>query len=606
MLGPHAAKLENNLMPTYSAPLGDMKFVLRELFAGERDDALPGTEDFSDDVIDAVLEEAAKLSETVLAPLNRSGDEEGCTFDNGVVRTPMGFKEAYAQFIAGGWTGLSGDPAYGGQDLPQSIGLLVSEMNSSANLAFTMYPGLSHGAYEALHKWGTPELKSRYLPKLVDGSWSGTMCLTEAHCGTDLGLIRTRAEAHADGSFAITGTKIFISAGEHDLTENILHLVLARLPDAPDGVAGISLFLVPKVLPNADGSVGQRNGVACGALEHKMGIKASSTCVMNFDAATGFLVGSAHKGMRAMFTMMNGARLAVGVQGLSVAEASYQGAVAYARERLQGRALTGAQSPQQPADSILVHADVRRMLLAMRANIEGGRALVAWVAHELDVSERHTDPLRREAAGELVSLLTPIVKAHLTDLGSECANLGVQVLGGHGYIREHGMEQLIRDARICQIYEGTNGIQAMDLVGRKLAQRAGRLLRHFFHPVSLYLSENANNEELAAFIAPLAKVFGRLQQATGMLAQRGLKNPDEAAAAASEYLRLFALVAMAYLWCRAVEAAQRGGAQSDNFYRAKLSTARFFYERILPQSGALFAAIMGGAGAINEFIADDF
>jgi alkylation response protein AidB-like acyl-CoA dehydrogenase len=606
VLGPHAAKLENNLMPTYSAPLGDMKFVLRELFAGERDDALPGTEDFSDDVIDAVLEEAAKLSETVLAPLNRSGDEEGCTFDNGVVRTPMGFKEAYAQFIAGGWTGLSGDPAYGGQDLPQSIGLLVSEMNSSANLAFTMYPGLSHGAYEALHKWGTPELKSRYLPKLVDGSWSGTMCLTEAHCGTDLGLIRTRAEAHADGSFAITGTKIFISAGEHDLTENILHLVLARLPDAPDGVAGISLFLVPKVLPNADGSVGQRNGVACGALEHKMGIKASSTCVMNFDAATGFLVGSAHKGMRAMFTMMNGARLAVGVQGLSVAEASYQGAVAYARERLQGRALTGAQSPQQPADSILVHADVRRMLLAMRANIEGGRALVAWVAHELDVSERHTDPLRREAAGELVSLLTPIVKAHLTDLGSECANLGVQVLGGHGYIREHGMEQLIRDARICQIYEGTNGIQAMDLVGRKLAQRAGRLLRHFFHPVSLYLSENANNEELAAFIAPLAKVFGRLQQATGMLAQRGLKNPDEAAAAASEYLRLFALVAMAYLWCRAVEAAQRGGAQSDNFYRAKLSTARFFYERILPQSGALFAAIMGGAGAINEFIADDF
>jgi alkylation response protein AidB-like acyl-CoA dehydrogenase len=606
VLGPHAAKLENNLMPTYSAPLGDMKFVLRELFAGERDDALPGTEDFSDDVIDAVLEEAAKLSETVLAPLNRSGDEEGCTFDNGVVRTPMGFKEAYAQFIAGGWTGLSGDPAYGGQDLPQSIGLLVSEMNSSANLAFTMYPGLSHGAYEALHKWGTPELKSRYLPKLVDGSWSGTMCLTEAHCGTDLGLIRTRAEAHADGSFAITGTKIFISAGEHDLTENILHLVLARLPDAPDGVAGISLFLVPKVLPNADGRVGQRNGVACGALEHKMGIKASSTCVMNFDAATGFLVGSAHKGMRAMFTMMNGARLAVGVQGLSVAEASYQGAVAYARERLQGRALTGAQSPQQPADSILVHADVRRMLLAMRANIEGGRALVAWVAHELDVSERHTDPLRREAAGELVSLLTPIVKAHLTDLGSECANLGVQVLGGHGYIREHGMEQLIRDARICQIYEGTNGIQAMDLVGRKLAQRAGRLLRHFFHPVSLYLSENANNEELAAFIAPLAKVFGRLQQATGMLAQRGLKNPDEAAAAASEYLRLFALVAMAYLWCRAVEAAQRGGAQSDNFYRAKLSTARFFYERILPQSGALFAAIMGGAGAINEFMADDF
>jgi butyryl-CoA dehydrogenase len=469
-----------------------MKFVLRELFADERDGVLPGTEDFSDDVVDAVLAEAAKLSETVLGPLNRSGDEQGCEFENGVVRTPDGFKEAYDQFTAGGWTALGGDPEFGGQNVPQSIGLLISEMNSSANLAFTMYPGLSHGAYHALHQWGSGELKSRYLPKLVDGSWSGTMCLTEPHCGTDLGLIRTRAEPSVIGSgYSITGTKIFISAGEHDLTENILHLVLARLPDAPEGVAGISLFLVPKFLPKDDGSLGERNGVACGAIEHKMGIKASSTCVMNFDAATGFLVGAPHKGMRAMFTMMNAARLAVGVQGLSIAEASYQGAVAYARDRLQGRALSGAQSPELPADSILVHPDVRRLLLGMRANIEGGRALVAWVAHELDVSERDADPARRAAADELVSLLTPVVKAHLTDVGSECANAGVQVLGGHGYIREHGMEQFIRDARICQIYEGTNGVQAMDLVGRKLGQGTGRLLRRFFHPIAEYLRDNS-------------------------------------------------------------------------------------------------------------------
>jgi alkylation response protein AidB-like acyl-CoA dehydrogenase len=594
-------------MPTYSAPLNDMKFVLRELFADERDRVLPGTADFSDDVVDAVLAEAAKLSETVLAPLNRSGDEQGCEFENGVVRTPDGFKQAYDQFAGGGWTGLGGDPEFGGQDVPQSIGLLVAEMNSSANLAFTMYPGLSHGAYHALHQWGSDELKLRYLPKLVDGSWSGTMCLTESHCGTDLGLIRSRAEPFADGSgYSITGTKIFISAGEHDLTQNILHLVLARLPDAPEGVAGISLFLVPKFVPQKDGSLGARNGVACGAIEHKMGIKASSTCVMNFDAATGFLVGSAHKGMRAMFTMMNAARLAVGVQGLSIAEASYQGAVAYARERLQGRALSGAQSPELAADSILVHPDVRRMLLGMRANIEGGRALVAWVAHELDVSERDEDSTRRETADELVSLLTPIVKAHLTDMGSECANTGVQVLGGHGYIREHGMEQFIRDARICQIYEGTNGVQAMDLVGRKLGQRTGRLLRRFFHPVADYLRDNSDNEALAPFIGPLAKSFVRLQLATAKIAQRGMKDPDEAGAAASEYLRLFALVAMAYLWCRSVQAAQRGGALDADFYRTKIATARFFYERVLPQSSALYAAIMGGAGAISEFRQEDF
>ncbi len=593
-------------MPAYTAPLDDMKFVLRELFAQERADALPGTEDFGDDVVDAVLEEAAKLSQSVLAPINRSGDEAGCVYENGVVRTPEGFKEAYAQFAGGGWTGFGADPEYGGQGLPQSIGMLIQEMMCSANLAFSMYPGLSHGAYHAIHAWGSDEQKRTYLPRLVDGSWSGTMCLTEPHCGTDLGLIRTRAEPRGDGSHTITGTKIFISAGEHDLTENIVHLVLARLPDAPAGIKGISMFLVPKFLPKDDGAPGMRNGVACGAIEHKMGIKASATCVMNFDEATGFLVGDPHKGMRAMFTMMNAARLAVGVQGLAVAEASYQGAVAYARERLQGRALKEPVAPDKPADPILVHPDVRRMLLTMRANVEGARALVGWVAHELDVAERHPDADERMAAEELVSLLTPVVKAYLTDMGSECANLGVQIYGGHGYIREHGMEQFVRDARICQIYEGTNGVQAMDLVGRKLPARAGRLLRRFFHPVADYIAQHRDDAALAPLVGPLAKAFTRLQQATAVIAQRGLKDPDEAGAAASEYLRLFALVALAYLWCRMAESAARGSAHSPEFYRAKRNTARFYVDRVLPQSGALFAAIMAGAGAITAFDDDDF
>ena len=593
-------------MTTYTAPLDDMKFVLRELFAHERAEPLPGTDELGDDVVDAVLEEAARLSTSMLAPLNRSGDEQGCVYENGVVRTPEGFKEAYAAFAEGGWTGLGADPDYGGQGLPQSVGMLMQEMFSSANLAFSMYPGLSHGAYHAIHQWGTDEQKALYLPKLVDGSWSGTMCLTEPQCGTDLGLIRTRAEPREDGSFRITGTKIFISAGEHDLTENIVHLVLARLPDAPVGIKGISMFLVPKYLPDDDGRPGMRNGVACGSIEHKMGIKASATCVMNFDEATGFLVGRPHKGMRAMFTMMNAARLAVGVQGLAVAEASYQGAVAYARERTQGRALAGAAAPEQAADPILVHPDVRRMLLTMRTSVEGARALVGWVAHELDVAQRHPDPAARAAAEDLVSLLTPVVKAHLTDMGSECANLGVQVYGGHGYIREHGMEQYVRDARICQIYEGTNGVQAMDLVGRKLPAHTGRLLRRFFHPVAAYLESRAGDDAMAPFVGATAKALGRLQQATLTLAQRGMKDPDEAGAAAAEYLHLFALVALAYLWCRTLDAAARGGIHGEDFYRAKAHTAHFFFERVLPRSSALFAAVMGGAGAINRFRPEDF
>ncbi|MEM7206391.1 MAG: acyl-CoA dehydrogenase C-terminal domain-containing protein [Pseudomonadota bacterium] len=597
-------------MPTYTAPINDMKFVLRELMPENREHALPGAEDFSDDVVDAVLEEAAKLSEEVLAPINQSGDEEGCKYSDGDVITPAGFIDAYRQFAEGGWTSLGADPEYGGQGIPHRIGVLAQEMFGSANLAFSMYPGLSHGAYEALHKWGSDALKQRFLPKLVEGVWSGTMCLTEPHCGTDLGLIRTKAEPLDDGSYAISGTKIFISAGEHDLTDNILHLVLARMPDAPAGIKGISLFLVPKFLPDNADAPGDRNGAVCGAIEAKMGIKASSTCVMNFDNAVGYLIGEPHRGMRAMFTMMNAARLGVGGQGLSICEASYQGAVAYARERGQGRALKGPAFPDKSADPILVHPDVRKMLLTMRVNAEGGRALIAWTAAELDVAERDPDPARRQAADDFVSLLTPIVKAYLTDVGSETANVGVQVFGGHGYIRDHGMEQLIRDARIAQIYEGTNGVQAMDLVGRKMPAHTGRYLRRFFHPVADYIeasyaksgSEPGTNPMMDA----LAKVFGRLQQATGVIAQRGLANPDEAGAAATDYLRLFALTALAYLWCRAVDAAQKGGTLPPEFYRAKLNTAQFFFERILPQSSSLFAAIMAGAGSIMAFDDEDF
>ncbi|RMD64554.1 MAG: acyl-CoA dehydrogenase [Alphaproteobacteria bacterium] len=593
-------------MVTYAAPLEDIRFGLYDLWDYEaRVAALPGYEDASRDVVDAVLEEAAKLCVNELLPLNRSGDEEGCRFENGIVRTPSGFKEAYRTFADGGWCGLSCDPAYGGQGLPKTLQFIVEELICSTNLSFGTYPGLSHGAYNALALHGTDAQKALYLPKLVDGSWSGTMCLTEPQCGTDLGLIRTRAvpngAAGPDGSpaYRITGTKIFISAGEHDLTENILHLVLAKLPDAPPGTKGISLFLVPKFLVRPDGTPGPRNGVACGAIEHKMGIKASSTCVMNFEDAEGYLVGRPHGGMRAMFTMMNTARLAVGLQGLGLAETAYQSAVAYARERLQGRALRGPRAPDKPADPILVHPDVRRMLLTMRATIEGTRALALWIGTEVDIAERHPDPARRQAADDLVALMTPIIKAYGTDMGFEATNLGVQVFGGHGYIREHGMEQLVRDARIAQLYEGTNGIQALDLVGRKLPRHMGRLLRRFFHPVLAFIEDHQGEAELAEFVLPLAKAFGRLQQATAWVAQQGLRDPEEAGAAASDYLRLFALVALAYMWALSAKTVLKVPQEERSaFHHAKLATARFYMARVLPQTSSLFAAIHAGAKPI--------
>ena len=594
-------------MAIYKAPLRDMQFVLYELFDGANLHDLPGYEEATPDLIDPVLEEAAKICEEILLPLNRSGDEEECHFDEGVVTTPEGFKEAYTAYREGGWTTIGCSPDYGGMGLPKMVTTLFEEMICSANLSFAMYPGLSYGTYNALKNYGSDALKDQYLPKLVDGTWAGTMCLTEAHCGTDLGLLRTKAEPQDDNSYLISGSKMFISAGEHDLTENIIHLVLARTPDAPEGVKGISLFLVPKFLPDGDGNPGERNPVVCGSIEHKMGIKASATCLLNFDGARGWLIGDLNRGMEAMFVMMNQERLAVGVQGIGLAEVSYQSAVDYARERLQGRALTGAKHPDKAADPIIVHPDVRKMLLTMRAWTEGSRALACWISHELDHQRTDPDGQRRLEADDFVQLMTPIAKALFTDLGYETVNLGVQVYGGHGFVREHGMEQLIRDCRIAQLYEGSNGIQGLDLVGRKMPAHTGRFLRRFFHPVQQYLEDNSTNQALAEFIPPLAKSFGRLQQATGKIAQAGMANPDEAGAAATDYLRLFGLVAMAFIWTRTVEVAQ-GKLEDDpsGFYRAKINTARFFMQKLLPQTGSLFSTIMAGSETLMEFEEDDF
>ncbi len=589
-------------MPAYSTPLRDMRFLLHEVhdFAAHYE-RLEGVAEVSRELLDGIVDEIGRFTEQELQPLNASGDAEGCHYENGVVRTPKGFKEAYKAFCENGWTGLSCDPEYGGQGLPKTLQFVLDELICSTNLSFGMYPGLSHGAYNALELHGSDEQKGLYLPKLSDGSWSGTMCLTEPHCGTDLGLIKTKAEPKDDGSYRINGTKIFISAGEHDLTENIVHLVLAKLPDAPPGSRGISLFIVPKFQVKADGELGPRNGVACGSIEHKMGIKASSTCVMNFDEAEGTLVGQPHKGMRYMFSMMNAARLAVGIQGLGLAETAYQSAAAYAKERLQGRSLAGPKNPDKPADPIIVHPDVRKNLLTMRAYNEGARAMALWCGMAIDVAEKHADPDKRQEADDLVALLTPIIKSFFTDYGFEATNLGVQIYGGHGYIREYGMEQLVRDARIAQIYEGANGIQALDLVGRKMGQHMGRLLRRFFHPVQAFIEEQQNEPRMAEFVMPLFKVLGRLQQATLHLAQQGLKDPEEAGAAASDYLRLFALTALAFMWARMARVAlDKQEGEGAAFYKAKLATARFYMTRLLPQSSGHFAAIMAGKAPIME------
>jgi len=592
-------------MPDYKAPLRDMQFILFDVLkVQDSANALPSYAEATPDLVNAILEEAGRFCENVLQPINRSGDEEGCHFEQGKVTTPKGFKEAYAKYVEGGWTGLACETEFGGQGLTSPVNFAVEEMICSANLSFGLFPGLTHGAYNALRVHATDQLKQTYLPKMVSGQWSGTMCLTEPQCGTDLGLIKTRAAPAGDGSFRIHGTKIFISAGEHDLTENIIHLVLARLPDAPSGVRGISLFVCPKFLPAPDGAAGKRNALACGALEKKMGIKASPTCVMNFDGAKAWLVGQPHKGLSAMFTMMNAARLMVGIQGLGIAEAAYQGAVAYAKSRLQMRAATGAKFPDQPADPIIVHPDIRRLLMKMKAMTEGCRALALWIGHELDIATSHPDAERRHAADDLVALMTPIVKSMLTDHGFSAANDGVQVYGGHGYIREWGMEQLIRDSRITQIYEGTNGIQALDLVGRKLPMGTGRLARRFFHPVGAYLEQKSAVPAMAEFVGPLAKAFGRLQQATLWLGKAGTANPDDAGAAATDYLRMFGLVAIGYMWCRMAETAHASSA--DSFNAAKLASARFYMAKLIPETGSLLSSITAGSAPVMALAEEAF
>ncbi len=588
-------------MPTYRAPLDDIRFVLHDVHGVGKLAELPGHEEATPDVIDAVLAEGAKLCEEVLFPLNQSGDAEGCTYDQGTVRTPAGFIDAYRQYTAGGWTGISADPAFGGQGLPEAVRFVFEEMQCSANLSFSMYPGLSHGAYSALMSHGSEELKARYLPKLVSGEWGGTMCLTEAHAGTDLGILTTRAEPSADGSYRITGSKIFISAGEHDLTDNIVHLVLARLPDAPAGTKGISTFVVPKFLPTEDGSPGAPNGVTCGSIEHKMGIKGSATCVLNFDDAIGFMVGEPNKGMRAMFVMMNGARLAVGMQGLGLSEVAYQNALAYAKDRLQGRALTGPKNLDGAADPILVHPDVRKGLLRIKAFNEGARCLAYWVGMLIDTEHRHPDEAVRQEAADLVALMTPVIKAFFTDLGFDSANIALQTLGGHGYIREYGVEQYVRDARIAQIYEGTNAVQALDLVGRKLPMEGGRLVRRFFALVKADVDAAADDDVLEALARPVGEALGRLQKATMLLAEKGFANPDEAGAAATEYLHLMGYTAVGWQWLKMARVAQakRAAGEGDAaFLGAKLKTAQFYMARLMPQTAALLAQIQAGAGTI--------
>jgi alkylation response protein AidB-like acyl-CoA dehydrogenase len=592
-------------MADYKPPLRDMRFVLNEVFdVASLWAQLPGLAETIDaDTLEAILEEAGKVTSKSIAPLNRAADEAGCRWEAGVVTTPAGFIEAYRQYAEGGWVGVGGDPSHGGMGMPKVVSAQVEEMVNSASLSFGLYPMLTAGACLSISAHASEALKATYLPNMYAGIWAGSMCLTEAHAGTDLGMIRTRAEPQADGSFKVTGSKIFITGGEHDLTENIIHLVLAKLPDAPPGPKGISLLLVPKVLVNADGGLGARNAVHCGSIEHKMGIQASATCVINFDGAQGYLVGEANKGLAAMFTMMNYERLGVGIQGLASAERSYQNAVDYARERLQSRSAKGAQAPERPADPIIVHPDVRRMLLTMKACNEGGRAFSTYVALQLDTAKFSEDAAARQRAEGLVALLTPVAKAFLTDLGLEATVHGQQVFGGHGYIREWGQEQLVRDVRITQIYEGTNGIQALDLAGRKVVGSGGALYRLFSDEVRDYLA--TSTAEQAEFDQPLAAALESLDDLTEWLLEQAAQNPHEIGAASVEYLHVFGYTAYAYMWALMAKAAM-GKPTSDPFYASKLGTARFFFARVLPRIHSLIASVRAGSQSLYLLEAEQF
>src|SRR6476660_2125384 len=596
-------------MPIYKAPVDDALFLLNDVFHLDHYGNLPGFSEASPDVVEAVLREAAKFSEEVLTPLNRVGDKEGCKrAGDGSVTTPTGFKDAYKQIVEGGWTGISVPSEFGGQGLPATLTEIVNEFFCSANMAFAMYPGLTQGAIAALLTHASGELKTKYLPKMVEGVWTGTMNLTEPHCGTDLGLLRSKATKQADGSYKISGTKIFISAGEHDLSENIIHLVLARIDGAAAGTKGISLFLVPKFMVKDDGSLGARNAVGCGSIEEKMGIHGNSTCVMNYDGATGWLIGEENRGLNAMFIMMNEARLGVGVQGLALSEVAYQNAAAYAKERLQGRSISGVKFPDKAADPIIVHPDVRRALMSIRAFNEAGRALVMWTALKSDVAHRSDDEKERQSAEDHMSLLTPVIKGVLTDTGFANTVLAQQMFGGHGYIAEHGMEQFVRDARIAMIYEGANGIQALDLVGRKLPRDGGRAVISFFNEVAAFAKDHGTEEAMKPYVAPLSTALGHLQQATTWLMQNALAKPDNAGAAATDYMQLFGLVTFAYMWARMAKVAQDKIAASGAtpYLSTKLVTGRFFMERMLPETHVHLARIQTGCATTMELAAEAF
>ena len=593
-------------MTIYNAPIRDIEFVLNEVLDISKYSNLPGFSELSDDLMSAILEQGGKLASEVLHPLNSVGDKEGCVrAADGSVKAPSGFKEAYQAYCEGGWQGVTADPEYGGQGLPYLVGIALSEMVSASNMAFAMYPGLSRGAADALHAHASDEQKQTYLPKMIEGVWTGTMNLTEPHCGTDLGLLKTKAVPQGDGSFKISGQKIWISAGEHDLSENIIHLVLARIEGAPEGVKGISLFVVPKFFINEDGSLGDRNTVVCGGLEEKMGIHGNATCVMNYDEATGWLVGEEHNGLKAMFVMMNEARLGVAMQGLAISEVSYQNAVDFAKERLQGRALTGAKFPDKPADPIIVHPDVRRMLMEQRAFTEGARAWLYWVALNGDLQHASPDEKERERASDIMGLMTPILKSYLTEKGYWFATSAQQVLGGSGYTQEYGLEQFVRDARIAMIYEGTNGIQALDLVGRKLPSKGGRAVMAFFSAIDQFASDNADNADLAPFLEALAGVKADAVEATQWFMANGMQNPDNAGAGANDYLKLMALTCLTVAWAQSAKVAYAAKG-SDEFYENKITTAHYFIERLLPERHAHLAGVKAGAETMMKMPADAF
>ena len=596
-------------MGQYVAPLRDMQFVLHELLhVADELKQLPKHADIDADIINQVLEEGGKFTSEVLFPLNHSGDREGCKLDTSTheVTPPKGFKAAYEQYVAAGWPSLSCDPEYGGQGLPLVLQNSFYEMLNSSNQAWTMYPGLSHGAYECLHEHGTDEQKALYLPKLVSGEWTGTMCLTEAHCGTDLGLLRSKAEPQGDGSYKITGSKIFISAGEHDMAQNILHLVLARLPDAPVGTKGISLFIVPKFLSNADGTLGVRNPIFCGALEEKMGIHGNATCQMNIDGAIGWLIGQPNKGLNAMFVMMNAARLGVGMQSLGLTEVAYQNALIYAKDRLQMRSLTGAKEASKPADPIIVHPDVRRMLLTAKAYAEGGRAFSSYVALQIDKELNHPDEAIRAEAVDEVALLTPIIKAFLTDNGWISTSEAMQVYGGHGFISEWGMEQYVRDSRINMIYEGTNTIQSLDLLGRKILLDNGAKLRKFGEKIRVFIEENGTDEAMSEFITPLADLAEKVQKLTMEIGMKAFQNPDEVGAAAVPYLRVVGHLIYAYFFAQMAKIALAKQDGGDNFYKSKLGTARFYFGRLLPETAMLIRQARSGSANLMALDAELF